>query len=291
MVKYSSRNFRLKSLAETFVQAAINSKIKSIMDSKESEEVIRHRLESYKQSFASSNAVDENFMIRTVLHALQKLMSSNEYNAWCQLIRVSQNYLFQALRDLVEMLPTAHVSEYLHNWDINNTRARSLNFVDLKYIRIVTENSYLYKFVGVFECLPVGISIAAVNKTLNGSDFPIIYVNEMYSKMSKYSREEVIGKDFLFLLSRKERKDEFEEVFEALHSARSIKTVVTSYNDSGQQFDHLIGLKPLCTRVQTDHSFVIGLHFDVSASDSALRSSKLLLQDIMTLLPKDTICD
>ena len=72
--------------------------------------------------------------------------------------------------------------------------------------------------------------------SINKRDQKIVYVNDAFTKMTGYTKEEVIGKTSSFLEGPKTNKDELERMFKSMQRGESCEIEVIKYKKNGEEF-------------------------------------------------------
>ena len=288
--QYSSRNKIAKSRANNVLLKRMHDRNENINKlSKETELLSEQKaMGQFYSNNSSDLAIVESLFILTVLRVFHHLISSREYLSWWQHIRIQNDFLSQYYINRIEMM-----LGYKEDQDIQYdrfmtdkqvTEIRNLNHVDSKFSSDVVAEKRLHQFIDMVESLPIGVSIIAVKELsetrLDGElKFPIAYANEMYGKIFG-SRENVIGHDFMDFQRDKDNVSNRHIIKNALENRTSLKLVASNYTTTGQKFKHALGIQPMMDTNGT-YSYIVCLHFDVSASSVVAAPSVDEMMDSM----------
>jgi PAS domain S-box-containing protein len=126
----------------------------------------------------------------------------------------------------------------------------------------------------IFRSVTNGISVA--DATL--PDLPLVYVNPAFEVMTRYSLEEVVGRNCRFLQNGDNDQPGLAVVREAIREKREAVTVLKNYRKDGSFFWNELSLSPIQNRDGVVTHFV-GIQTDVTARvefEAALRESEKL---------------
>ncbi|MBD2579725.1 PAS domain S-box protein [Oscillatoria sp. FACHB-1406] len=90
--------------------------------------------------------------------------------------------------------------------------------------------------------LPCGIAIADARQ----SNFPIIYCNPAFERITGYRQEEVLGKSCRFLQGPDTDPEAVSQIRAALQTGGSVQLVLKNYRKDGQPFWNELALSPVC---------------------------------------------
>lgn len=88
------------------------------------------------------------------------------------------------------------------------------------------------------------VVITDVNYTKD-DDHKIIYINEAFTKMTGYNREEVIGKNLNFLQGQKTDRNELNRLKKSIEKWESCEIEVINYKKNGEEFWNNIAVSPV----------------------------------------------
>jgi diguanylate cyclase (GGDEF)-like protein/PAS domain S-box-containing protein len=94
-------------------------------------------------------------------------------------------------------------------------------------------------------------AIATINNGIvitdaTGDDYPIVYVNAGFEKMTGYSFEEVVGKNCRFLQGEDRDQEALGEIRQALQLKKQCCVTLRNYRRDGRLFWNEISLSPIC---------------------------------------------
>jgi PAS domain S-box-containing protein len=137
----------------------------------------------------------------------------------------------------------------------------------------------IFQFV---ENIPVGVSVGKFDKKLN--TFPLCYVNREFEKMTKYSRQEILGKTCQFVQT--EDRTEMCQVAlirKAIMNRQDCRVVLTNVKKDGRPFSNFLYLHPVFNR-QKECTHYIGLQYDFTGNERIYRNDLVAIDDLMALL-------
>ena len=109
------------------------------------------------------------------------------------------------------------------------------------------------------ESFMQGVSITDPNQP----DNPIVYVNDSFSRLTGYSREDVIGKNCRFLQGPKTAPEAIERIRSAVREGRSCLVELLNYRKDGTSFWNALSISPVLDDGGRVTHFV-GVQTDVS---------------------------
>lgn len=120
---------------------------------------------------------------------------------------------------------------------------------------------------------PVDASVAMTISDLNHPDHPIIYASDPFYELTGFSREEVLGKNALFLqapLSRQHLQDTpitendlsgIQTMQQAMQKHFECQLEISSFKKSGQRFKNVISIIPVYIP-ETGARYAVGLNVE-----------------------------
>ena len=126
----------------------------------------------------------------------------------------------------------------------------------------------------IFRSVTSGISVADATQP----EMPLVYVNPAFEVITRYSLEEVIGKNCRFLQRGETDQPGLTVIRQALKEKREVVTVLKNYRKDGSFFWNELSLSPIQNREGVVTHFV-GIQTDVTARvefEAALRESEKL---------------
>lgn len=107
---------------------------------------------------------------------------------------------------------------------------------------------WLRDVVLLVENFQICVSIATPEMK-NGVEYPVIYVNRAFEKMTQYSREEMVGKNSLLFLQGETKVESEtsarERMIDAMASGYSCDAIITNVKKDGTEFRNFISLAPI----------------------------------------------
>lgn len=146
---------------------------------------------------------------------------------------------------------------------------------------------WLGDILAFVETLPVSITISEVRN--NGQNFTIMYVNRTYERITKFSRDAVIGNELDFAMYSSEENDPCRDhMHNALREGKSVN-IVSDHRRGGEvlsSFRCLSTLKPIKS-MSRSLEYIIAIHYDVSsmAEVSSMEREIQSISDLLNLLP------
>eukprot|EP01041_Mallomonas_annulata_P005998 gene5998-12086_t len=148
--------------------------------------------------------------------------------------------------------------------------------------RISYLNSWTTSLFSLLENMPCSISISSSTE----SDYPLIFVNSYFEKMTGYTRHEVIGKNCRFLqdMNAPENEANVDLLKEYLSEGRSCRVTLTNLTKNKRKFKNLLAVKPVFDN-NGKQLFVLGVQLDVEES---CVENLIFINDFLLMFP-DTI--
>jgi PAS domain S-box-containing protein len=112
-------------------------------------------------------------------------------------------------------------------------------------------------------------------------DNPIVYANEIFERMTGYSRDEIVGRNCRFLQADDRDQEALDEIRAALADQRPVEVTLRNYRKDGKLFYNRLSIRPLLApdgRV----IYYLGVQYDVTeqveAQEEIERLTRLLGQ-------------
>ena len=212
---------------------------------------------------------------------LPSFVRSTEFIKWNESVTNTNNYLNQNLDGLIEQ---KYVESEACLADREWFNRRCLPYIHPSYLKDIMGSHYLYNFIQGVKSLPIGITLCKVSKhnDLKSVEFPIVYVNEMYSLMTGYNQKEILGfnlDDFVY--SRKENYSR--DLSDHLKQAKSYMTTIDDYCKSGYPYQHLVGVKPIRDS-RKEYTYVISIHMD-AYDEREMEQNRTIMYNLLLKLP------
>lgn len=136
------------------------------------------------------------------------------------------------------------------------------------------------------EATPSGVVMVAASH-----DMPIIYTNEAFSRLTGYSREEVLGKNSRFLQGAKTDSEALDTIRQALAEHREIQVTLLNYRKDSTPFWNQLSISPVfdssgrCTHY-------LGIQVDITQQRSQeAQLAHHATHDLLTDLPNRNLLD
>ncbi len=108
-------------------------------------------------------------------------------------------------------------------------------------------------------------------------DMPLVYVNKAFETMTRYTKEEVLGKNCRFLQGTDREQKERHKLQEAIKNKQPVEITFRNYRKNGELFYNHLNLSPLF-----DSSgkliYFLGVQYDVTEQVRAEEEIKRLNQ-------------
>ena len=223
----------------------------------------------------------KNLLLDIVLLFLPSFVRSTEFITWNESIPNTNNCLHSNLDGLKDQ---NHVESETYVADREWFNRRCLPYVHSSCLHDVMGSYYLYNFLQAAESLPIGITLCKVSKQsyTKALEFPIIYVNEMYSLMTGYSQKEILGfnlNDFVY----SNKANYCRDLSDHLKQAKSYMTTVDDYCKNGYPYQHLIGVKPIKDS-RKEYTYVITIHMD-AYDEREMEQNRSVMYNLLLKLP------
>lgn len=143
------------------------------------------------------------------------------------------------------------------------------------------DDSWLMRFAQSAESFPACI---VVSDMLVGG-CKMVYVNKEFCRVTKYSKQEVVGKNCRFLQGPDTEMELVDVMRTALAAGEEVQVQLTNYRKTGEPFQNLLSMKPVFDSNGT-YRYVIGVQFEIVGGKSALPKQKKQLGRLLGLMPK-----
>ena len=155
-------------------------------------------------------------------------------------------------------------------------------------------DNWLAALISAAEALPLAFSLAMVPDGVSGQGapiggvYPLIFINKAFEKFSGFHREKVLGRGMRDFLQCAATEPVAEQQLGTIPAHPKALAVLTHCRHSGEQFQHLVALKPVVDTTEV-FCYVLGLHFDVTRdADGGVRArriAELLIDCLPAKLP------
>jgi PAS domain S-box-containing protein len=187
-------------------------------------------------------------------------------------------------KPLLKRIPTTRTTTSTTNTLSQLMEKVTEGIIDDHYIQqhIKSVDFWMNQIFQFIENIPVGITIGKYDKKLH--TFPLCYVNRQFEKMTKYSRQEILGKTCQMLQT--EDRTEMCQVTlirKAIMNRQSCRVVLTNVRRDGSPFSNFLYLHPVLNR-QKEYTHYIGLQYDFTGNERNYRDDLVAIDDLMALL-------
>lgn len=94
-------------------------------------------------------------------------------------------------------------------------------------------------------------------------DNPIVFANEVFEKITGYSREDIIGKNCRFLQGQEHDQPEIDRLREAIQNRKPIEVTLKNYKKNGELFYNRLSIKPLFDS-EGQLIYFLGVQYDIT---------------------------
>ncbi|MCH9697145.1 MAG: PAS domain-containing protein [Gammaproteobacteria bacterium] len=94
-------------------------------------------------------------------------------------------------------------------------------------------------------------------------DNPVIYANQVFEKLTGYSREEIVGRNCRFLQGNDKDQEGIKEIHKALKEHKEIEVTLRNYKKNGELFYNHLLIRPLFDD-QGNVIYYMGLQYDIT---------------------------
>ncbi|MGQ8873961.1 ATP-binding protein [Paenibacillus sp. TSA_86.1] len=115
-------------------------------------------------------------------------------------------------------------------------------------------------------------SVTVVDAT--SPEFPLMYVNEHFTRLTGYTHEESIGRNCRFLQGTDTNPETVSNIREALRKQQSTKVEILNYTKSGQKFWNELNIDPIFNE-SGDCLYFVGIQYDITERKFAEEQLKL----------------
>ena len=234
---------------------------------------------------ANKKLKDIKSLVQKINRFLPKFIESSDYMSWDFSIQMAYDYLSQNIKSILEKQHYDII--YENNFESKDKLYHQcLKHIHPRCLSDVISSSYLYSFVRAVENLTLGVTLCSVVKENDSStfQFPIIYINEVYSLITGVDRKELLGVNFTDI--NIDTNGGSDGCYSCLQNAKPyITKIYNKHGESGDMaFEQLIGIRPLLD-ANGIYSYVIILHVD-ETNASEINQNDEMLYKLLLKLPK-----
>ncbi len=135
----------------------------------------------------------------------------------------------------------------------------------------------------VLDACVVGVVVADARQ----DDYPILYANPAFERLSGYPAAEVLGRNCRFLQGHDREQEARQDIWQALAQGEATTTVLRNYRKDGTLFYNELTLSPVFDAAGTLTHY-LGFQNDVTAREKALRGERQVRQQLSATLSRVT---
>lgn len=94
-------------------------------------------------------------------------------------------------------------------------------------------------------------------------DNPIVYVNEVFMRMTGYDRDEIVGRNCRFLQRDDRDQPAIDEIRAALSARRPVEVTLRNYRKDGKLFYNRLSIRPLLGP-EGEVIYYLGVQYDIT---------------------------
>lgn len=106
-------------------------------------------------------------------------------------------------------------------------------------------------------------------------DNPIVFANEVFEKITGYSREDIIGKNCRFLQGDAHDQPELGKLREAIKKRQAVEVTLRNYKKNGELFFNRLSVSPLLDS-EGRLIYFLGVQYDITEQVNAQREIERL---------------
>lgn len=173
--------------------------------------------------------------------------------------------LYEYKRTMVDRVPTKFVEYFATSFGIwFEVHAYPVEGGMAIFLRDITEKRKREEALRLCEqamqAVPLGISIASYSPE---TDYPVVYVNPAFEKLTGFSAAEAIGRNCRFLQGSDTDQSARSELHRALREERSATVILRNYTKSGKLFQNELLMSPMRNR-KGKITHYVGIQMDIT---------------------------
>lgn len=167
----------------------------------------------------------------------------------------------------------------------NDLTIRAFNKVKYDALpNLLSLDSWLAILISAAEVIAISFALTSV-QTIGGiMEFPIIYVNKYFEKVTSYSQNAVLGKNFLFFSCDESEQDSLRVLRAGMNQGQQISAIMTVSKASNALFKNLIMIKPIFSS-KGKYIYTISIQIDVTEEVDGCVSKQKLALELINMLP------
>jgi len=174
------------------------------------------------------------------------------------------------------------------NSDLSVRAFKNVRFDELE--NILSVDSWLAILISAAEALSVSFVLTSVNIINGVPEFPTIYVNRYFEKMTGYPQRSALGKPFLFMTCNDTEQESIQILKNGMIQGQQVSTVLTLATIKKKSFKNLIIVKPIFTK-NKKYIYTVSIQMDVTREVDAYVSKQKLVLDLINMLPTNYFID
>lgn len=159
-----------------------------------------------------------------------------------------------------KLISTHWENHYTPVYKDENIIGINIIIYDLTYqVNISRKFDGIKIFEKIINFIDVGIAIADPYQ----DDMPIIYINNSFSQITGYEKDEVIGRNGSFLHKNDLEQDELKILEEAIENKSNCEVIMRNYKKDGTLFFALLNITPIFN-IDGTIAYLVGILIDIT---------------------------
>lgn len=167
---------------------------------------------------------------------------------------------------------------------LNYEQAETRQLLEDQQIQLHSQVNDLQTKTTVLDRAPFGIVIADPHQL----DFPIVYANEAFERITGYPQQEIIGRNCRFLQGPKTDRADIQVMREAIKQQKSTEVELVNYRRDGLCFYNRLMLFP-CLNTAGELISYVGCVYDISEFKQATREKEKLAGELQESLKLESL--
>jgi len=167
----------------------------------------------------------------------------------------------------------------------NDLTIRAFNKVKYDALpNLLSLDSWLAILISAAEAIAISFALTSVQTTAGFMEFPIIYVNKYFEKVTFYSQSAVLGKNLLFFNCEESEQESLKILRNGMNQGQQVSAIMTVSKASNAVFRNLIMIKPVFSS-KGKYIYTISTQIDVSKEVDGCISKQKLVFELINMLP------